>query len=108
MRIAFVGTSGVGKTTLAEALLALPEFQGYYHIKERSRTIINNFGKKSPREISDEEEMKEFQLALVRSQIGEEGLAGSYITDRSFVDKSSEAHKIVRDQRCRGGYARLC
>lgn len=105
MRIALIGTSGVGKTTLANALVDILKCD---HITERSRAIIKKLGLNSPSEIKDEETMKSFQKAILYSQSTEELYSDNFISDRAYVDFTSYARLFISDKEWLKDYDNLC
>ena len=80
MRIIVTGASGVGKTTLVEALA--PELK-LAIIPELAREICESMGYKQIGEIPDQEAFKKLVLT---KQIESEDSLGSFISDRSSLD----------------------
>ena len=79
-RIIITGASGVGKTTLVEALaplLSLPV------IPELGRAICENLGYKTIGEIPDQEG---FKNDVLEAQIAEENRLENFVSDRSTID----------------------
>lgn len=79
-RIIITGASGVGKTTLVEALaplLSLPR------IDELGRRICHQMGYQRIGDIPDQEG---FKNAVLDAQIAEENRLGDFISDRSTID----------------------
>ncbi|MBN8662021.1 MAG: hypothetical protein BWY75_03228 [bacterium ADurb.Bin425] len=82
MKIIVTGASGVGKTTLVEALaplLSLPV------IPETARELCRQWGAAYPGEIPLEKQ-EEFKFAVLEKQIEKENSEPSYLSDRSAVD----------------------
>jgi predicted ATPase len=79
-RIIITGASGVGKTTIVEALtplLSLPQ------IPELGREICHQMGYRNPTEITDQEAFKQ---SVLKAQIEREERLQSFISDRSTID----------------------
>lgn len=95
-RIAIIGSAGVGKTTLLDALCAqgdcrvvasplLAMTAGYTKIPEVVRVLCAERGYKSPYDIP-EAEIHKFREDVLDRQIELEEGAGSFIVDRSTID----------------------
>ncbi len=79
-RIIITGASGVGKTTLVEALAPLLSLQV---IPELGRVMCNDLGFKTIGEIPNQEQFKQ---DVLKAQIVEEDRLKSFISDRSTID----------------------
>src|SRR4029079_2693859 len=85
-RIAFVGASGTGKTSLIERLLQVARGYTLPMIQVGARTVAAEMGYASPYEVDAAGRRAEFQLRLLRSKINEELCTDSFVTDRSVAD----------------------
>lgn len=80
-RTAIVGTHGVGKTTIHEAL---KEHLPHNFIKEQATQITKDWGKTVPEILQDEKLYEEFQLEILRRQKDLE--KPPFVADRSQMD----------------------
>jgi predicted ATPase len=79
-RIVITGASGVGKTSLADALTARLKLP---LIPEVARSLCHHMGYRNPTEIPDQQV---FRQAVLREQIREESDQLQFISDRSTID----------------------
>jgi len=79
-RIIITGASGVGKTTLVEALTPLLSLS---QIPELGRDICHQMGYQKLTDIPDQEA---FKRAVLEAQISRENELGEFVSDRSTID----------------------
>lgn len=83
MRLAFMGASGTGKSTLAQAIateMAVPV------CPVGSRSVAAEMGLASPYEVDALDRRMEFQLELLRLKLLWELKHGAFVTDRTPLD----------------------
>jgi nicotinamide riboside kinase len=87
MKIAFTGSSGTGKTRLANELKKLEQFQSKFtqFITVDARKILTEQGNKSVDEMIPQE-LESFQLKYFAHKTKAEKGKDNYLTDRSFID----------------------
>ena len=82
LRVAIIGSHGVGKTTLLGLLAAeLPEIPA---LPETAREVIADFG--LPPQDMDDAGRDRFQREILRRQIARESAPGNFVTDRCVLD----------------------
>jgi predicted ATPase len=82
-RIAFVGSSGTGKTTLASKLV---QHYGLELNPVGSRSVAAAMGYASPYDVDQAGKRAEFQRELVVQKLAWEAVHESFVTDRTPVD----------------------
>jgi AAA domain-containing protein len=89
-RFALTGTSSVGKTSLAHALMADPRFSALVEvlIPEGARFLLTQLGYKNI-DSMNVERRRDFQRRLFEWQRSQESTTRSYLADRSFVDTAA-------------------
>ena len=83
LRVAFSGSSGTGKTTLASAVTTA------FHLELNpvgARSVAKEMGFDSPYDVDAAGRRAEFQRRLVSSKIAWEGERKKYVTDRTPFD----------------------
>lgn len=97
-RFALTGTTSVGKTSLANALMATPQFSALVDIliPEGARLLLGQLGYKNIDSMSLGQR-RDFQRRLFAWQRDQESTTQSYLADRSFVDAA--AVWVERDAR---------
>jgi GTPase SAR1 family protein len=84
-RIAIIGSAGVGKTSLLEALFKMDRISSQYQkIPEQVRVLCAERGYTSPYQIDDD--VNEFREEILLRQIQSESASQSFIADRSTID----------------------
>lgn len=94
MKIAIVGSSSVGKTTLAKAIVSAEEALNLSYLNADARRLIANLGYKNIDDIPQSQRQL-FQLKYLDEKIQLEENMDNYISDRSYVDIA--AYWVIRD-----------
>lgn len=96
MKIAFVGTSSTGKTTLITELFKHKDFKNFKleFLTTNARGILNSMGF-NQMDFMSNEQRKKFQYIYFEKKCQGEKNKSNFITDRSFVDVAS--YWLVRE-----------
>lgn len=86
-RIAITGSSSVGKTTLADALMRSSRFKSLAttFVPEGARPLLTSMGRTSF-DLLTREELRDFQRLFFLAKQRAESQHNSFLVDRSFVD----------------------